>query len=155
MEEYREVKAIYSSPHANMFVYGRTEGEIEELFQNRFKANLTPELSGVYVLERGKELVATVNLVRDEYQCNHVLHLGGLVVKKECLGQGLGKELLAKVEQLALSTGLKKLQLEVETDNPLAYSLYIKAGYVEEGRMEDFVQREVGYVDEIMMGKKI
>lgn len=155
-EEFGEVKSIYSSPHARRYVYGRTEEEIAQLFKQRLAANSHEGLSGVYVLERAGQLVATVNLTQGMFQCDHTMNIGGLVVKKECLGQGFAKQLFEKIEAIAVKAGIKKLQLEVEADNPTAISLYQNVGFLEEGRMKDYVQREGdAFVDEIVMGKKI
>lgn len=58
---------------------------------------------------------------------SHVVSLG-MGILKPYRGKGYGKKLLKKVIDHAWSQGLKRLELEVFSDNDIAISLYKKMG---------------------------
>ena len=62
-------------------------------------------------------------------------HVGslGMGVIKPYRGKGYGKKLLKYVIDHAWSQGLKRLELEVFSDNKIAINLYKKMGYEVEG----------------------
>lgn len=68
-------------------------------------------------------------------------------------GRGIGTKLLARVEELARSQGIHRMELEVFEKNEAAIRLYEKLGFVEEGRRREAIKTPGGYEDIIWMGK--
>ncbi len=69
------------------------------------------------------------------FEHSTMAHVGGLGmgVIADHRGQGIGSKLLASVIQHAYDSGLKRLELEVFSDNLTAIGLYKKHSFVEEG----------------------
>jgi len=57
------------------------------------------------------------------------LELADIAVKKEYQGQGIGKELMDFLDEEARRLNIKKIFLEVNVNNIVAYNLYKKCGY--------------------------
>ncbi|NWF18215.1 GNAT family N-acetyltransferase [Pseudomonas reactans] len=55
--------------------------------------------------------------------------LYSIAITEPARGTGLGKQLLSRVEAIAVARGCTRLRLEVRTDNPGALSLYERNGY--------------------------
>jgi ribosomal-protein-alanine N-acetyltransferase len=60
-------------------------------------------------------------------------HLYSLTVDPLHQGRGLGRLLLARVEELSAEQGCERVLLEVRSDNAAALRLYRAAGYAETG----------------------
>ncbi len=71
-----------------------------------------------------------------------VLNIHDLVVLPKCRGQGIGRSLLAHVEQQAREMNCGKVTLEVNESNHGARKLYREAGY---GRTPDGTEKEALY----------
>ena len=63
-------------------------------------------------------------------------YISNLAVDGRYRRKGIGKELLKKAEELAISSGCHAVKLDVEGDNYPAISLYRKAGYLPEYRRD-------------------
>ncbi len=66
--------------------------------------------------------------------------LYSLAVDKNCRGKGLGRKLLAKLEQLAKERGSTYLRLEVKASNSQAIALYKSSGYRKFALKKDYYQ---------------
>lgn len=76
----------------------------------------------------------------------------GMGVKKEYRGKGIGKELLRKCIESARSNKIEKLELDVFSTNTVAYKVYKKIGFSEEGRRVNKRKYNGEYEDLIQMG---
>jgi RimJ/RimL family protein N-acetyltransferase len=77
----------------------------------------------------------------------------GMAVARQWRGRGVGTALLAAAIERARNDGLHKLSLEVFPHNEAAIALYLKFGFVEEGRRIRHYRRASGEVwDSIVMG---
>jgi putative acetyltransferase len=83
-------------------------------------------------------------------------HVGqlGMAVRDDWQGRGAGSELM----QAALDLGdrwlnLRRIELEVYTDNEPAIRLYKKFGFVTEGTLADFAFRDGEFVDVYIMAR--
>lgn len=76
----------------------------------------------------------------------------GMGVKLEYRGKGIGKKLLLKCIESATSNNIEKLELEVFSTNKVAYDLYKKIGFIEEGRRIKKRRFNGQYEDLIQMG---
>jgi RimJ/RimL family protein N-acetyltransferase len=86
-------------------------------------------------------------------------HVGvfGITIAKEFRGEGIGEE-LAKVtiaEAIQTIPGLTLLRLQMYSPNTVASHLYEKLGFTEYGILPGGVWYRGGYVDEVVMYKKI
>lgn len=83
-------------------------------------------------------------------------HVGrlGMAVHDDWQGRGVGRALLAAVVDLADHwLGLRRLELQVYTDNARAIHLYEQVGFVIEGTLRDFAFRGGAYVDAHSMAR--
>jgi len=81
-------------------------------------------------------------------------HVGqiGMAVRDDWQGKGVGSALMgAAIELSEKWLNLRRLELEVYTDNPAAVQLYKKFGFKVEGTLSRFAFREGKYVDAYMM----
>jgi RimJ/RimL family protein N-acetyltransferase len=77
----------------------------------------------------------------------------GMAVAKDRRGHGVGWALLAHAIEWAREQGLHKLCLQVFPHNEAAIALYLKFGFVEEGRLVSQIRRSSGELwDTIAMG---
>ncbi len=83
-------------------------------------------------------------------------HVGqiGMAVRDDWQGKGVGSALMqAAVDLSDKWLNLKRLELEVYTDNPAAIHLYKKFGFKVEGTLVSFAFRDGQFVDTYMMGR--
>lgn len=59
----------------------------------------------------------------------------GIVIDKPFQGKGYGRQAMKLIEKEAKRLGIKKLMLEVFSQNKRAVNLYKKVGYKETGKM--------------------
>jgi putative acetyltransferase len=77
----------------------------------------------------------------------------GMMVAADWRGRGIGKALVAAAIEMARGRGLHKLALSVFPHSRAAIGLYLKSGFVEEGRLVGHVRRSDGQLwDLIEMG---
>ena len=77
----------------------------------------------------------------------------GIGVLKAHHGTGLGRRMMASLEEFALRSHIHRLELTVLSTNPLAREFYHRQGYQHEGVKRDAALIDGAYVDEEMMAK--
>jgi putative acetyltransferase len=83
-------------------------------------------------------------------------HVGsiGMAVHDDFQGRGVGSALLTAILDLADRwLALRRIELEVYTDNAAAIGLYEKFGFVREGQLRDYAFRDGGYIDALFMAR--
>ena len=81
----------------------------------------------------------------------HVANIG-MAVHESYRGIGIGSALLEVMISLAQNwLAVRRIELEVYTDNHLAISLYKKHGFVIEGEMREYAFRNGEYIDAFLM----
>lgn len=102
-------------------------------------------LSGSYVLNDGEKVIASVELVRWRWQCDHALTL----VNFKSESKESGQTLLAKIEKIAQDRGI--IRIDFDTKNKETKELFEEMGYIVE------VTKRSPYADsnEFIMGKII
>ncbi|MGS0694404.1 GNAT family N-acetyltransferase [Shewanella sp. 0m-4] len=81
----------------------------------------------------------------------HVANIG-MAVDEAFRGMGIGSALLDAMVSLAQNwLAVRRIELEVYTDNHLAISLYKKHGFVIEGEMREYAFRSGEYIDAFLM----
>lgn len=99
------------------------------------------------------EPVGVLGLVLHQRRRSHVGSLG-MAVRRDLQGQGIGRLLMAAAVDLADNWyNLRRLELEVYTDNSRAIRLYQSFGFEIEGTMRAFGFRLGQYVDAYKMAR--
>lgn len=83
-------------------------------------------------------------------------HVGGIgmAVHDDFQGRGVGSALLTATLDLADRwLALRRIELDVYTDNAAAIRLYEKFGFVREGQLRDYAFRDGGYIDAFFMAR--
>jgi RimJ/RimL family protein N-acetyltransferase len=76
----------------------------------------------------------------------------GMDVKKDHRGKGYAKETYVRmIEYFFNQCGMNRIYLYVLETNAVAFNLYKKLGFVEEGRQREAIFRNGKYVDYVMM----
>ena len=76
---------------------------------------------------------------------------GVVIGEKDCWGRGIARETLTLVLRRAAALGLRKVLLEVASDNPRAIELYRRAGFDNAGVLRRHLPRSEAYVDVLIM----
>ncbi len=96
------------------------------------------------------EVLGAVDLFEFDPQ-NHRAGVG-IYLLENFRGNGYGVDILAALEGYCRSTlQLHQLWCTIAADNTASRTLFAKAGYTEVGTRRDWLWRETGYVDEIML----
>lgn len=81
----------------------------------------------------------------------HVANIG-MAVKESYQGLGIGESMLKAVIDLAHNwLAIRRIELEVYTDNHAAIALYKRNGFIIEGEARDYAFRDGEYVDAFIM----
>ena len=89
----------------------------------------------------------------DNPRRKHVANLG-MAVADGYQGKGVGNKLLAGAVDLASNwLAIKRIELEVYTDNPAGIALYQKHGFEIEGTAKAYAFRDGEYVDAHLMAR--
>lgn len=102
-------------------------------------------------VERNGEVVGIARILRGELEMKK--HTGNFRtwIHPDSQGLGIGKEIMKYTLRWGKENNLHKLWLTVFSGNEKAASVYLKAGFVTEGRQKDQVLIDGRYEDEIFM----
>lgn len=150
----------------------RCQRYVAELFDERlpvlFRRDRAPTVleqqSFIAQIEKTKRSVAFLALDSDrvigmlDFHCfpeAQQTHAGafGMSVAKTARGTGVGTELLKALFAWAHSKKIRRIELEVFSNNEGAIQLYEKAGFVLEGRKHQAVEVDGEFVDVLLMAK--
>jgi len=145
------ITALFSCPgviRGTLQLPFRSEDERREQFERRPPGAhfLVAEIDGRVVGQLGLQV----------QQSPRRRHCGGIgmAVHDDFAGRGVGSALAAAALELADRwLALRRIELEVYTDNAAAIALYEKFGFVREGTLRDFAFRDGGYVDAYLMAR--
>ncbi len=106
-----------------------------------------------YLFEKNHEIAGFYYESRYAGRTRHVAHLGTLAVSPKYQGQGIAKEMLKEAIEKMKDSGIKRVELIVESDNLRAISFYEKFGFEIEGKLRKYYKRshENHYTDDYMM----
>jgi ribosomal protein S18 acetylase RimI-like enzyme len=106
-------------------------------------------LDGALVAVAGDDIVGWMHVAQTPFGFGEI----GMLVARDWRGRGVGSALLAAAIEFARKRGMHKLSLSVFAHNTAAIALYVKFGFVEEGRRVKQFRRASGELwDAIDMG---
>ena len=124
---------------------------LEEFRKSPFneKANLNAVLKSlnfyfkigrVYVAEDKREIVGVIVLKIEQYWEGSVIIIEDLAVKESYKKQGIGKNLIAKVEDYAKKNSIKRILFKTHKESP-SIKFYKKFGYKQNKKVIDFEKK--------------
>ena len=154
MADWEDVAEIFLAPSCQW-------GTLQLPYQSRdrIKQKLENPPPGIHRLvavseENQKSIV--VGLISLQALSDRRSHVGqiGIFVHDDYQNQGIGSQLIAAIIDLAENwLSLKRLELQVNTDNPAAIHLYEKFGFEKEGILRKNAFRDGTYIDAYTMAK--
>ena len=107
----------------------------------------------VLVAEADGRVVGNIALIRGRNRMAHTASFG-MGVHDDFQGQGIGAELMAAMVDLTENwLNVRRIELQVFTDNEPGIALYKKFGFEIEGTHRDHAIREGQYVDSYTMAR--
>lgn len=126
---------------------------VEEELQ--FLRNYAHDSAEYFVAEWDGRIIANLAVsIHKHPQAAHGAGLG-ISVLRPFRGRGVGSMLLATAIAWCEDRSLRRLELEVLSNNPGAQRLYERHGFVVEGRREGAIAVDDDFVDAILMCRKI
>ncbi len=149
LSDFDQLYAIYMDKAVNPFL------NFEIMSQEAFKPIFNELLQSgeLYVYENEAQIVATCVVMRLKRRAHHVATLGTLATHPEFQGKGMGTQFIKELINKLKATGIKRIDLCAEADNPKAISFYQKLGFKLEGVLQKYFLRENEnkYIDEHLM----
>ena len=102
--------------------------------KERFYRELKSQNRKTFVYVKDGEYVAEISIVFNKNDEDYSipgkrLYISRVIVKKDCRGNGYGKELMNYIIKYAESEKYEELSLGVNLDNYIALNLYVKLGF--------------------------
>lgn len=151
-DDYRDIHEIYSSPKASA---GTLQLPYPPLEMWRQRLIETPAGTYNLVAVVGGKVVGQLGLhtYANRPRRRHAASIG-MGVHDDWQGKGIGTALLgACVEMADKWLNIKRLELEVYTDNEAAIRLYERYGFEREGTLRQYAFRNGQYVDSYLMAR--
>ena len=141
--------SIYMDPTVNRFLNFEIMDKRD--FHKTFKELM--ESGQLFVFENHKDIVATCIVMRQKRRASHVVSLGTLATHPDYQRKGIGAHFMQELFKTLKADGIRRVDLCVEADNPVAQKFYKKLGFQLEGVLKQYFKRpyENHYVDEHMM----
>lgn len=156
-KEYRdlEIEAHKESPLA----FSETLSELKKTTPKEWRADLEKSLKGkkiiLFALD-GEKIVGMGNLhIHRLSKLKHNAFIGGLYVRKEYRGKGIGKLLTQKRIDMAKAGKAKNIFCEIIETQTASIELHKKLGFKIIGKLENFVKNGNKYHSEFFLQKKI
>lgn len=151
-DDYPAFHAIYAQPSV---IWGTLQLPLPS--KERWRKRLAEPPEGFYSLVAvvDDQIVGQLGLHTFVHH-PRLRHIGqlGMGVREEWQGQGVGGALMQAAIDLADKwLGLRRLELEVYTDNTRAIALYKRFGFETEGLKRDFAFRDGAYIDAYVMAR--
>ena len=130
-EDLTDIHRLFTHP-----AVGRTTMQLPSTEFGRIKERIEPRRPGLHRLMALVDNRVAGNITvwqRDNPRIKHIGYLG-MMVDPRYWGMGIGSRLMEAILDIADNwLNLKRVELEVNTDNPIAVHLYEKFGFVIEG----------------------
>ena len=150
VDDYRDIHEILSCP-------GVVRGTLQMPYvspERRRQYLENPDADRhILVAEVEGRVIGEIGLQQQRNRRKHAATLG-MAVHDDFQGKGVGRRLLQAALDLADNwLNLKRVELQVYTDNAAAIHLYEKSGFVIEGTNRAFAFREGEYADAYFMAR--
>ncbi len=110
-----------------------------EAFSKRQIGCLLTDYNSVSLLARVNGEIAGFIIGRIDVERDSIIgHILTIDVAHLCRRMGIATQLLTRVEEVFKDKGVKECRLEVREDNVAAISLYMKLGYRQVARLENY-----------------
>lgn len=108
-----------------------------------------------YVYEAAGEIAGFYKAARHPGRASHVAYLGSLAVAPKFQGRGVGRAMVIEAVERLQQSGVKRVELIVESDNTRGINFYEQLGFEIEGKLRKFYKRahESQYIDDYIMSK--
>ncbi len=150
IDEAKEVREMRN--HESVRRWMNTDHLISVQEHERFLSGLSGDNKNFYYLVKQNSVyLGVISLNRyDERNRNSYL---GIYANPFLHETGIGGRLMHALKHIAFSrAGLHTLKLEVIESNARAIALYRKTGFIEEGRLKEFVWKNGRWYDMVIMG---
>ena len=147
-KDFEQVFRMYFDRSRNRFLYydPMEESEFTPYWQKMLKRRHT------YVLETRGEVRGFISAARREGQEKHVVYISPIIVKRGNIGKGIGHKLMEfLLGKLKYTSGVKRVELIVNSDNEKAVGFFKKFGFEIEAVRKKGTEREGEYIDDFMM----
>ena len=149
VDDYRDIYEVLSCPNVVRDTLQLPYVSLDR--RRQYLENLEPGRH-ILVAEVEGRVIGELSLHQQQNRRKHVATLG-MAVHDDFQNKGIGTRLLQAALDLAYNwLNLKRVELQVFTDNARAVHLYEKFGFVE-GTHEAFAFREGEYVDAYYMAR--
>jgi RimJ/RimL family protein N-acetyltransferase len=149
ISDFDALFCIYMDKEVNPFLNFEimNEDNFKEIFQELINEG------HLFVFDKNNEIVATCVVIRQKRRAEHVASLGTLATNPQFQRQGIGTQFMTALLEKLKEDGIKRVDLCVEADNPVAQQFYKKLGFQLEGVLKKYFKRpyENHYIDEHMM----
>ena len=110
---------------------------------------------GLYVVEADGKVRGFYRATRYQGRARHVATLQTLAVHPTQKGSGFAAAMVNEALDCLRADGVKRVELQVEADNPRGVAFYRKLGFELEGCLKKAYKRagDFGFVDELLMAK--
>ncbi len=153
--EVADAEALHRVSTAPRAVWGTMQLPFTSVEQTRKRIAERPPSQYHLVAVVDGDVVGAIGLhtFRDNPRRSHVGSIG-MAVRDDWQGKGVGAALMQAVVDMADKwLQIKRLELEVYTDNPPAIALYKKFGFEQEGVLRVYAFRDGQYVDAYAMAR--
>lgn len=152
--EARDLEAVHEIMNCPGVVRGTLQLPLRSLDARRDQYAQRPPGAHSLVAEIDGRVVGQLGLHVVQNPRRHHVGSIGMGVHDDFQGRGVGSALLAAALDLADKwLGLRRIELQVYTDNAAAIHLYERFGFAIEGTMRDFAIRDGGFVDAYAMAR--
>ena len=147
--DFDDLYEIYMDKSVNPFLGFETMSKTEFLpvFDELTSAH------DLYVYELDGKIAATCRTTRYTSRRHHVASLETIATNPTFQRRGIGTTFILEVLEVLKKSGVKRIELSYEADNPKTGEFYQKLGFKHEGTFKDWFKRagEDHYIDEHFM----
>ena len=145
------LEAFRSVAEERRFIQTERVDRAPRFYRKRFRRPWSQSAAHLVAVE-GDRVVGGLSIHRlDDHQATRHVATFGMFVVASHRGHGIGSELLKEALAWAERVGVRRVELTVYPHNDAARALYLKFGFVEEGRLVRHARKSYGYEDEILM----
>ena len=148
------INIIFDEPHNGTLRSSASEFNVTPERERTILEDFLKADNKLYiVLEAGGQIVGQAHCrpIRDLAACRHTVGMG-ITIAKEWRNQGIGSEMMQYIVEWCRDNPLvKRLELEVFSNNPRAVHVYEKFGFQHEGLHRQAIYKHGEFLDVVQM----